>query len=84
MFSRASKAVNTASSRLSQLTGQLQSQAASIQSRTLGTQSTSFKLNTGVSIPAIGFGTWQDVDAQEGAVLTALKAGYRHIDGAHV
>lgn len=43
-----------------------------------------FKLNTGASIPAIGFGTWQDKDAQEGAVLTALKQGYRHIDGAAV
>lgn len=42
------------------------------------------KLNTGASIPAIGFGTWQDKDAQEGAVLTALKQGYRHIDGAAV
>lgn len=45
---------------------------------------TTFKLNTGASIPAIGFGTWQDKDAQEGAVLAALKAGYRHIDGARV
>ena len=45
---------------------------------------TTFKLNTGASIPAIGFGTWQDKDAQEGAVLSALKAGYRHIDGAFV
>lgn len=45
---------------------------------------TTFKLNTGASIPAIGFGTWQDKDAQEEAVLTALKAGYRHIDTAHV
>jgi hypothetical protein len=42
------------------------------------------QLNTGASIPAIGFGTWQDKDAQEGAVLTALKTGYRHIDGAAV
>lgn len=41
---------------------------------------THHKLNTGASIPAIGFGTWQDKDAQEDAVYTALKAGYRHID----
>jgi hypothetical protein len=41
---------------------------------------THHKLNTGASIPAIGFGTWQDKDAQEGAVLTALNAGYSHID----
>ncbi len=33
------------------------------------------KLNTGVEIPAVGFGTWQDVDDQEDAVLEALKAG---------
>lgn len=42
----------------------------------------SFKLNTGAHIPAIGLGTWQDEDAQEQAVLTALDAGYRHIDTA--
>ncbi|KAF3387513.1 hypothetical protein F1880_001472 [Penicillium rolfsii] len=41
-----------------------------------------FKLNTGAQIPAIGLGTWQDADAQEAAVLAALKAGYRHIDTA--
>ncbi|RJE26703.1 aldehyde reductase AKR1 [Aspergillus sclerotialis] len=41
-----------------------------------------FKLNTGALIPAIGLGTWQDEDAQEAAVTTALKAGYRHIDTA--
>ena len=43
---------------------------------------TLFKLNTGASIPAIGFGTWQDKDDQEKAVAEALKAGYRHIDTA--
>lgn len=26
---------------------------------------TTFKLNTGAQIPAIGFGTWQDKEAQE-------------------
>lgn len=45
---------------------------------------THFKLNTGAKIPAIGFGTWQDKHAQEKAVETALKAGYRHIDTARV
>jgi diketogulonate reductase-like aldo/keto reductase len=45
---------------------------------------TKFKLNTGADIPALGFGTWQDKDAQEGAVETALKAGYRHIDTARI
>ena len=32
----------------------------------------------------MGFGTWQDKDAQESAVLTALQAGYRHIDTARI
>ncbi|KAL2112301.1 hypothetical protein VUR80DRAFT_7988 [Thermomyces stellatus] len=45
---------------------------------------TTFTLNTGAKIPAVGFGTWQDVDAQENAVTTALNAGYRHIDTARV
>ncbi|KAF2746429.1 Aldo/keto reductase [Sporormia fimetaria CBS 119925] len=45
---------------------------------------TQFKLNTGAQIPAIGFGTWQDADAQHSAVITALKAGCKHIDTAHV
>jgi hypothetical protein len=39
-------------------------------------------LHTGQVMPAIGFGTWQDKEAQEEAVLEALKAGYRHIDTA--
>lgn len=41
-------------------------------------------LNTGASIPAIGFGTFQDPDAQEHAVARALKAGLRLIDTARV
>lgn len=45
---------------------------------------TKFKLNTGTEIPAIGFGTWQDKDAQEDAVYEALKAGYRYIDTARM
>lgn len=45
---------------------------------------TQLKLNTGASIPAVGFGTWQDKDAQEDAVYLALKAGYRHIDTARI
>ena len=44
---------------------------------------TTFKLNTGATIPAIGFGTWQDKEDQESAVAEALKTGIRHIDGAH-
>lgn len=45
---------------------------------------TTYKLNTGATIPALGFGTWQDADAQVGAVKEAIKAGYRHIDTARV
>ena len=52
-------------------------------STTPGNQ-TILKLNTGATIPALGFGTWQDKDAQEDAVLEALKAGYRHIDTARM
>jgi alcohol dehydrogenase (NADP+) len=40
------------------------------------------KLNTGAAIPAVGFGTWQDMNAQEKAVTEALKAGYKLIDTA--
>lgn len=40
---------------------------------------------TGQKIPAIGLGTWQSPeDEVYVAVLTALKAGYRHIDTAAV
>lgn len=45
---------------------------------------TTHTLNTGAKIPAIGFGTWQDVDAQEPAVTIALKSGYKHIDTARI
>lgn len=45
---------------------------------------TEFKLNTGAAIPAVGFGTWQDADAQEDAVSHALKSGYKHIDTARM
>lgn len=67
MFSRGSKAVTTATSRLYQLTSHVSARnMASV---------TQLKLNTGASIPAIGFGTWQDKDAQQDAVAEALKAG---------
>ncbi|KAI8980277.1 NADP-dependent oxidoreductase domain-containing protein [Pilobolus umbonatus] len=44
-----------------------------------------FKLNTGASIPALGLGTWQSApkDVYD-AVLTAIRAGYRHIDTAFI
>ncbi len=43
-----------------------------------------FKLNNGVKIPCIGFGTWQtpDGDTAVESVRYALEAGYRHIDTA--
>lgn len=45
-----------------------------------------FVLNNGVEIPAMGFGTWQVADGEEGynSCLWALKSGYRHIDTAFV
>ncbi|OAP54427.1 hypothetical protein AYL99_11528 [Fonsecaea erecta] len=55
------------------------------QTRTIvGYTKTQFALNTGAEIPAIGFGTWQDKEAQEDAVAEALKVGYRHIDTARI
>jgi alcohol dehydrogenase (NADP+) len=67
-------------SRLSQVSNQF----PTIQIRNMAYANTKFKLNTGAEIPAIGFGTWQDKDAQKDAVYEALKAGYRHIDTARV
>ena len=45
-----------------------------------------FKLYNGVTIPAIGFGTWQAKNGKEAyqACRWALEAGYRHIDTAFV
>lgn len=41
-------------------------------------------MNNGLTIPAVGFGTFDAADGDEvyNAVLTALQAGYRHIDTA--
>ncbi|HOP56683.1 MAG TPA: aldo/keto reductase [Bacillota bacterium] len=41
-------------------------------------------LDNGISIPSLGFGTWQIKNGKEAydAVFTALEAGYRHIDTA--
>ncbi len=48
----------------------------------------SFKLSSGYEMPAIGFGTWDAVEAQRGQLLEAtkiaLKTGYRSIDTAWV
>lgn len=43
-----------------------------------------YQLSNGVEIPIVGFGTWQTPSGQiaKDAVLTALEAGYRHIDTA--
>ncbi|HAE67411.1 MULTISPECIES: aldo/keto reductase [Sphingobacterium] len=45
-----------------------------------------FKLNNGIEIPAIGFGTWQIPEGDEAyqAVKEALAAGYTHIDTAAI
>ncbi|CAG8957376.1 hypothetical protein HYFRA_00010802 [Hymenoscyphus fraxineus] len=46
--------------------------------------STTFKLNTGAEIPALGLGTWQSEAGEvEKAVKYALEVGYKHIDGAY-
>ena len=43
-----------------------------------------YLLSNGVSIPCIGFGTWQtpNGDVAVSSVLSAIEAGYRHIDTA--
>ncbi|MEO4004925.1 aldo/keto reductase [Flavobacterium sp. CAU 1735] len=45
-----------------------------------------YTLNNGVSIPEIGFGTWQTPDGATAvlAVKSALENGYRHIDTAAI
>lgn len=44
----------------------------------------SYTLSNGISIPCIGYGTWRIPPGQEtrDAVLSALEAGYTHIDTA--
>ncbi|MBR1797802.1 MAG: aldo/keto reductase [Clostridiales bacterium] len=43
-----------------------------------------YELNNGVKIPCIGFGMWQTPDDEVGvnSVISAIEAGYRHIDTA--
>jgi len=45
---------------------------------------TKIQLANGVEMPTIGYGTWQVENSPAGAaaVAEAIKAGYRHIDGA--
>lgn len=50
---------STAAARLSQVRRQLST------TRSMSYDGTCFTLNTGAKIPAIGFGTWQDKEAQE-------------------
>ena len=47
-------------------------------------QNSTYKLTNGVEIPCIGFGMWQTPDDRVGidSVISAIKAGYRHIDTA--
>ncbi|KAL5335693.1 Aldo/keto reductase [Aspergillus crustosus] len=52
--------------------------------RTLTTRATTYKLNTGTQIPALGFGTFQDPNSQEETVSRALQRGMRLIDTARV
>ncbi|KAK4268713.1 hypothetical protein QN277_025327 [Acacia crassicarpa] len=44
-----------------------------------------FPLNTGAQIPSVGLGTWQSSPGLVGgAIASAIKAGYRHIDCAQI
>lgn len=47
---------------------------------------TRYTFSNGVTVPKIGFGTWQipDGEVTYGAVSYALEAGYRHIDTAQI
>jgi hypothetical protein len=51
MFSRTARLSMTSTSRVSQISSHLQQQQRKM---------TTCKLNTGATIPAVGFGTWQD------------------------
>ena len=44
------------------------------------------KMNNGLEIPLLGFGTFKAADGEEAyqSTLAAIKAGYRHIDTAAV
>lgn len=46
------------------------------------TISSRYSLNSGYSIPCVGYGTWQLLDDTAVCVKNALQIGYRHIDTA--
>jgi diketogulonate reductase-like aldo/keto reductase len=52
----------------------------------LAVQNARVKLNNGKTMPALGLGTWKSVGAGEveTAIVEAVKAGYRLIDGAAI
>src|ERR1700735_2689210 len=81
-----SRCINVMMNRASQISRHLSSinHPNQVTSGRMAYSGTQHKLNTGAEIPALGFGTWQDKEAQEPAVLTALKVGYRHIDTARI
>ena len=44
-----------------------------------------FRLNSGYDIPIVGYGTFRSKPGEvKPAILSAIKAGYRHLDLAHV
>jgi len=52
----------------------------------MNTITDTFKLNNGIEIPCVGFGTWQTPDGKVAidSVKCAIEAGYRHIDTAAI
>jgi hypothetical protein len=60
--SRSLRTTTTSATRLTQLTRHLSPKAQQIR---MAHNGTTFSLNTGAKIPAIGFGTWQDKESQE-------------------
>ncbi len=50
------------------------------------TMQASVTMNNGLSIPSLGFGTWQAPEGETAtnSVIAALEAGYRHIDTAAI